>query len=148
MEVQQDFRELLELFNAHKVEYLIVGAYALALHGAPRFTGDLDILIKPEEGNALRIIAALDKFGFSSLNLSTTDLEKPDTIIQLGIPPVRIDIITSLTAVSWDEAFRGKVEGLLGDVCVYYLGRDQYVTNKKAIGRNKDMADLEALGED
>ena len=119
MEVQQDFRELLELFNAHKVEYLIVGAYALALHGAPRFTGDLDILIKPEEGNALRIIAALDKFGFSSLNLSTTDLEKPDTIIQLGIPPVRIDIITSLTAVSWDEAFRGKVEGLLGDVCVY-----------------------------
>jgi len=148
VEVQQDFRELLELFNAHKVEYLIVGAYALALHGAPRFTGDLDILIKPEEGNALRIIAALDKFGFSSLNLSTTDLEKPDTIIQLGIPPVRIDIITSLTAVSWDEAFRGKVEGLLGDVCVYYLGRDQYVTNKKAIGRNKDMADLEALGED
>ena len=148
MEVQQDFRELLELFNAHKVEYLIVGANALALHGAPRFTGDLDILIKPEEGNALRIIAALDKFGFSSLNLSTTDLEKPDTIIQLGIPPVRIDIITSLTAVSWDEAFRGKVEGLLGDVCVSYRGRGQYVSNKKAIGRNKDMADLEALGED
>jgi len=90
MEVQPDFKELLALFNDHRVSYLIVGGYALAFHGAPRFTGDLDIFIKPDHENASRIVAALDAFGFASLGLTESDFEQPDQVIQLGVAPVRI----------------------------------------------------------
>jgi hypothetical protein len=148
MEVQNDFRELLELFNGHKVEYMIVGAYALAFHGVPRFTGDIDIFVRPSPGNAQKILSALDDFGFGSLDLTVDDFRKPDSVVQLGVPPVRIDIITSLTGVSWEEADKGKKEGLYGDVPVFFLGREQYVANKRAIGRKKDLADLESLGEE
>jgi hypothetical protein len=148
MEVQKDFRELLELFNAHNVEYVIVGAYALAFHGVPRFTGDIDILVRPSPDNARKILSALTDFGFGSLALTADDFQKPDSVIQLGVPPVRIDVITSITGVAWKEADKGKREGLYGDVPVYFLGRDQYIANKRAIGRKKDLADLESLGED
>src|SRR4030066_48378 len=99
MEVQQDFNELLKLFNAHKVEYIIVGGYALAFHGAPRYTGDIDILVKPDTQNARRIMVALNEFGFGSVGLTEGDFESPDKVVQLGVPPIRIDIITSLTGV-------------------------------------------------
>ncbi len=148
MEVQPDYRDLLELFNGHKVDYLIVGAYALAFHGAPRYTGDIDILVKPDTDNAQRVIRAIDKFGFGSLGLGITDFEEPDNVIQLGVPPVRIDIITSLSGVSWEEAFNGRVEGKYGDTPVYYIGREQFILNKRAVGRNKDLADIEAIGEE
>lgn len=148
MEVQPDYRDLLELFNRHKVDYLIVGAYALAFHGAPRYTGDIDILVKPETDNAQRVIRAIDKFGFGSLGLEITDFEEPDNVIQLGVPPVRIDIITSLSGVSWEEAFTGRVEGKYGDTPVYYIGREQFIMNKRAVGRKKDLADIEAIGEE
>lgn len=148
MDAQTDFKELLELFNAHQVEYIIVGAFALAYHGVPRFTGDLDILVKPSSVNAQRILSALVKFGFGSLNLKAEDFEKTDSVIQLGLPPVRIDIMTSLTGVSWQEADRGKVAGLYGNIAVHFLGREQIVVNKRATGRKKDYADLEALGEE
>jgi hypothetical protein len=148
MEVQQDFKDLLALFNEHKIEYMIVGAYALAFHGAPRYTGDIDILIKPDPLNAQRIMAALNKFGFGLVGLKAEDFETPDKVIQLGIPPVRVDIVTSITGVSWEEAFSGRVEGKYGDVPVYYIGRQQFISNKQALGRKKDLADLEALGEE
>ncbi|HEX5020193.1 MAG TPA: hypothetical protein VFX54_06025 [Candidatus Binatia bacterium] len=147
MEVQPDFKELLALFNDHCVSYLIVGGYALAFHGAPRFTGDLDILIKPDHENASRIVAALDAFGFASLGLTESDFEQPDQVIQLGVAPVRIDLITSITGVSWDEAFTGKIVSSYGAVPVHYIGRQQFVLNKRATGRKRDLADLEALGE-
>lgn len=147
MEVQPDFKELLALFNDHRVSYLIVGGYALAFHGAPRFTGDLDIFIKPDHENASRIVAALDAFGFASLGLTESDFEQPDQVIQLGVAPVRIDLITTITGVSWDEAFTGKVLSSYGDVPVHYIGRQQFVLNKRATGRKRDLADLEALGE-
>ena len=105
MEVQRDFKELLVLFNEHKVEYVIVGGYALAFHGAPRYTGDMDILIKPDKRNADRILAALDDFGFGGLGLTAGDFEKPEMVVQLGVAPVRVDIITSLTGVDWDQAY-------------------------------------------
>jgi hypothetical protein len=146
MEVQPDFRELCELLNSHGVDYIIVGGYALAFHGVPRTTGDIDILVKPSPGNAERIVNALGDFGFGSLNLSREDFEKPDQVIQLGVPPVRIDIITSLSAVSWEEAEAGRVAGRLGDVEVFYLGLEEFVASKRAAGRKKDLADLEALG--
>jgi len=148
MEVQPDFKELLELLNAHKAEFIIVGAYALAFHGVPRFTGDIDIFVKPAPENAEKILAALEEFGFVSLNLTISDFQDPDKVVQLGIAPVRVDLITSLTAVSWQEAFSGKVQGTYGDVPVYYLGRKEFLSNKKALGRKKDLADIEALGED
>lgn len=146
MDVPNDFKELLALLNAHKVEYLVVGAFAMAHHGAPRFTGDLDILIKPEEENARRILACLDAFGFASLGLSISDFTQPEQVVQLGVAPVRVDFITTLTGVSWQEAIDSKMEGLLAGVPVYFLGKEVIRKNKKALGRHKDMADLEALG--
>jgi hypothetical protein len=146
METQPDFRELLALFNAHHVEYLIVGGYALAFYGAPRFTGDLDIFVKPDTANAHRILTALHGFGFASVGLTVSDFELPDQVVQLGVPPVRIDLITSITGVSWDAAWAGRVAGHYGDMPVSYIGRAQFIANKRATGRTKDVADLEALG--
>jgi len=147
MEIQPDFRDLLKLFNAHSVDYLIVGGYALAFHGAPRYTGDMALFVKPDEINARKIIEALNKFGFNAEGFSLSDFSKPEKVIQLGAPPVRVDIITSLSGVSWEEAFSGRIAGKYGDTTVYYIGRDQFILNKSAIGRKRDLADLEALGE-
>jgi len=147
MEAQEDYKELLRLLNAHKVEFVIVGGYALARHGAPRATGDLDILVRMSDQNAGRIMQALVEFGFESPDLSAADFKEPDRVIQLGMPPVRVDFVTTLTGVSWDEASEGKVDGKYGDVPVFFLGRDQLVANKRALGRKRDLADLEALGE-
>ncbi len=147
MEIRTDFKELLELFNKHKVEYLIVGGYALAFHGAPRVTGDIDLFVRPVRENAQRILAALNDFGFGSLNLSEEDFITPGIVVQLGVPPVRIDIITRVSGVSWEKADAGKVPGHYADTPVYFISREDFVANKRATGRKKDAADLEALGE-
>ena len=148
MKVQPDFKDLLALFNENKVEYMIVGGYALAFHGAPRYTGDMDLFVRPDPTNARRVMASLEKFGFGSVGLTAADFEKPDSIVQLGITPVRIDIITSLTGVSWDNAVSHRAEGKYGDLPVFYIGREQFIANKRATGRKRDLADLEALGEE
>jgi hypothetical protein len=148
MEVQQDFRDLLELFNKHKVDFIIVGAYALGFHGAPRYTGDLDVFVRPDPINARSIMQALSEFGFGSVGLSAADFEKEGKVIQLGLPPVRVDIITSITGVSWEQARSSRVKGQFGDLMVYFIGRDDFIENKRALGRKKDIADLEAIGED
>jgi hypothetical protein len=148
MEVQKDFKEFFALLNAHEVDFMIVGGYALAYHGAPRYTGDIDVFMKPDRENAQRIIKVLEEFGFGSLGLSINDFQNEDNVVQLGLPPVRIDIITSISGVSWEQADATKEPGLYGNVPVHYIGKDQYVANKKAIGRAKDIADIEALGEE
>ena len=147
MEIQSDFRDLLALFNKHKVEYLIVGGYALAFHGAARYTGDLDIFINASADNADRVLNALNEFGFGSAGLCVQDFSEPNKVIQLGYPPVRIDIVTSLSGVSWGEAFQNRVAGRYGEIAVHYIGRKQFVINKRTVGRKKDFADLEALSE-
>lgn len=147
MEVQKDFRDLLALLNDHEVEFMIVGGYALAFHGAPRFTGDIDIFIKPDPENAQRVLDALAEFGFISLDLSLDDFQNLNKVIQLGVPPVRIDLITSISGVTWEEANASKEPGSFGDVSVHYIGKSQYIANKRASGRQKDLADIEALGE-
>ncbi len=147
MEVPQDFKELLALFAAHKVDYLIVGAHALAYHGEPRYTGDIDLFVRPDLENAERILKALHTFGFDAVGLTIDDFSSPDYVVQLGVPPVRIDIITSITGVTWDEAVTGRVEGRYGDQVVYYLGKKELILNKRATGRKKDLADIEALEE-
>jgi len=148
MEAQQDFKELLELFNANNVDYLIVGGYALAYHGVPRYTGDIDILVRPDGSNAKKILRALAEFGFGASNLTAEDFQNPDKVVQLGVPPVRVDIITSITGVSVEDAFGGSESGDYGDIPVKYIGRRQFILNKRATGRKRDLADLEALGED
>lgn len=147
MEIPNDFKELLELFNSHRVEYLIVGGYALAFHGAPRVTGDIGLFVRPTDENARRILAALGEFGFGSLDLSVEELTKPGMVVQLGVPPVRIDIITRVSGVSWGRADAAKVPGRYGDTPVHFISRDDFIANKKATGRLKDAADIEALGE-
>lgn len=148
MEAQQDFKELLASFNAHQVEYLIVGAYALAFYGAPRYTGDMDILVCIDPKNAERILKALHDFGFGSLNLKAEDFIEADKMIQLGVAPVRIDLLTSLSGVSWDEAFSNRSTGKYADISVHYIGKAEFIQNKRALGRKKDLADLEAMGEE
>lgn len=148
METQQDFRELLGLLNKHGVEYLIAGAHALAYHGVPRYTGDIDIYVRPSTKNSRSIMQALNEFGFGSAGLSETDFTAEGKVIQLGVPPVRVDIITSLTSLAWEEASSGSCQGSYGDVPVRYLGRVQLIKNKLALGRKKDLADVEALDED
>lgn len=148
MKAQADFRELLALFNAHAVECMIVGAHALAYHGAPRFTGDMDIYVRPDPRNAQRIVHALEAFGFAGAGLKAEDFAVSGKVVQLGLPPVRVDIVTSLTGVSWDEAVAGRVAGDYGDVAVYYIGKAEFIRNKRLTGRQKDLADLEALGEE
>lgn len=147
MEVQRDFKELLELFNAHKVDYVIIGAYALAFHGVPRYTGDMNILVKPDGDNARKILDALDEFGFGDLELSSDDLTLPGRLIQLGVSPVRIDIATSITGLTWDRVAKNKVSGDYDEVPVYFIGKKDFIANKKALGRHRDLADIEALGE-
>mgnify|MGYP000854768508 CR=1 FL=1 len=143
MEIQKDFRELLAFFNAREVEYIIVGAYALAFHGVPRFTGDIAIYVRPSRENAKKILQALTDLGFGFLGLTENDFMYPEKVIQRGVPPVRIDIMTSITGISWNEAETGKVQGMYGDVPVPFLGKMQYIANKRATGREKDLADLE-----
>lgn len=148
MELHRDFKELLELFNAQKVEYIIVGGYALAFHGAPRYTGDIDILIRPDAENARRVLTALDEFGFGSVGLTEEDFKILDKVVQLGEPPVRVDFMTAISGVSTDDVFSHCVKGKYGDIPVKYIGRDEFILNKRATGRKKDMSDLEALGEE
>lgn len=145
MEIKKDYKEFLESLNAQKVEYLIVGAYVLAFFGVPRYTGDLDIYVKPDKENAKRVITSLTTFGFPTKGLSEADFMQADKVIQLGVAPVRIDIVTSITGVSWEEAFSGRRAGNYGDVLVYFLGREQFIANKHSLGRQKDLADIESL---
>jgi len=147
MDLQPDFRDLLASFNASGVEYLVVGGYALAFHGAPRYTGDLDLLVRPTPANARRVLDALAAFGFGGLGLTAADFTAPDNVIQLGVPPVRVDLLTSLTGVTWEEAWQGRQPGAYGDVAVSFIGRSAFVANKRATGRLRDLADIEDLGE-
>ncbi|MBN1612925.1 MAG: hypothetical protein JW950_00530 [Deltaproteobacteria bacterium] len=146
MEVQQDFRDLLESFNKNAVEFIIVGAYALGFHGAPRYTGNLNVFVRPDAVNAGNILQVLHEFGFGATGLTPADFQEEGRVVQLGVPPVRIDIITSLTGVSWEQARSGRVEGWFGDVKVHYIGRKDFISNKRALGRKKALADLEAVG--
>ena len=144
--IPKDFREFIELLNAHEVDYVVVGGYAVAFHGAPRFTGDIDIFVAPTEANPDRIVAALVDFGFSRDDLHPEDFRKPDMVVQFGIPPLRIDVLTTIDGLLWDEIAPHVIVGRLDELSVRFIGLDELVRNKKASGRPKDIADVEALG--
>lgn len=142
-----DFRDLLLEFHAHDVEFLIVGAYAVAFHGVPRATGDIDIFIRPSTANAERAWNALAAFGtpLGSANIEPRDLGTPGTVYQIGLPPRRIDILTTLSGISFDEAWASRQPAELDGHTVYFIGREALLRNKRASGRAKDLGDIQAL---
>lgn len=145
MEINRDFLDLLTLFDAERVEYLIVGGYAVAHHGHPRTTGDIDLFVRPSDENAQRILVALDRFGFGSLAIERSDFNRPGRVLQLGYPPCRIDLVTSIDGLSFDEAAAEPSMGQYGPLTVPFIGRRQLLLNKRASGRPQDLADLDAL---
>ena len=145
MPLHKDLREFIESLNSNGVEYLIVGAFALAYHGWPRYTKDLDLLVRPTADNASRIERALQNFGFGSLGLSAEDFTQDYRVIQFGREPHRIDILTALTGVRWDEAWESRVPAELDGVPVHFISRQHFIRNKRACGRPQDLADLSKL---
>jgi len=145
---EQDFIDFIELLNSHDVEYMVVGAHALAFHGRPRHTGDLDIWIRPSEGNAERILLVLKDFGFGSLRLGKEDFLKENYVTQLGYPPLRIDILNSISGVDFEDAYKGRIIGEHEDLQISFINISDFIANKQATGRAKDIGDIDALKKD
>jgi hypothetical protein len=143
--MNQDFVDLLRAFVALDVRFLVVGAYALALYGRPRATGDLDVWVDATPENARRVVRALASFGAPMEQVSVADFSSPGVVFQLGVAPGRIDILTALTGLSFDEAWPGRVREVVGDVPVDFIGREAFIKNKRAIGRAKDLGDIEGM---
>lgn len=140
-----DFREFVELLNRHQVEYLIVGGYAVGIHGHPRYTGDLDIWLNSSPGNAEKILLCIKEFGFGSFNLTTQDFTKPGNTIQLGYPPLRIALLTEIDGVCFDECYQNRKEVDIDGLQVNFIGYWDLLKNKKESGRHKDLDDIENL---
>jgi hypothetical protein len=145
MSLSADLKEFIELLNSRSVEYVIVGAHSLAFHGHPRYTGDLDILVRPSQENAEKITAVLTEFGFAEGGFKSSDFVEPDQMIQLGRVPNRIDLLTGITGVATSDAFATKVPAELSGVPVFILSKELLIQNKRAVGRPQDLADLDAL---
>ena len=142
---EQDFAELLRLFNKHGVHYCIVGAFAVAVHAIPRYTKDLDLFVEPSLENGGRICRALRDFGFGSLAIKPEDFAKKDRFIQLGYEPLRVDLLTSIDGVTFDQVWRRKKVQRFGSEKTYFIGLGELIKNKKASGRKQDIVDLETL---
>jgi hypothetical protein len=145
MGLSKDWREFLELLNSRGVDYIIFGAHSLALHARPRYTGDLDILVRSTSENARLLVDLLNDFGFAKSGFKEADFLKPDQLIQLGCAPARIDPLTSISGISSDEAFASKVSAELDGIPVSVLGKDALIRNKRAVGRPQDLVDIDTL---
>lgn len=143
--LNEDFKEFVALLNSNQVEYLIVGGYALAAYGHPRYTGDLDFWIGTDPVNAGHVLTALDQFGFGALGIRLEDLTTQDRVIQMGFPPRRIDLLTSIDGVAFAPAFARRVDVDVDGQCLSFISLDDFRTNKRTTGRHKDLADLDAL---
>jgi hypothetical protein len=144
--MNQDFLDLLRAFIDHDVRFLIVGAYALGVHGRPRATGDLDVWVDATPGNAVRILEALEAFGAPLQQVTADDFSRPGIVFQMGLPPYRIDVLTELSGLTFAEAWPGRVQAAFGPLTVDVIGRDAFVRNKRATGRARDLGDIESLG--
>ncbi len=140
-----DFKDLLFEFNAKGVEFLVVGAYALAAHGHVRATGDFDVWVRPDPANAKRVIAALAAYGTPIRDLREDDLSRPGTVFQIGVAPLRIDILTAIDKVDFDEAWAQRVAARFAEQAVQVLSVKHLIRNKRAVGRTQDLADVEWL---
>jgi hypothetical protein len=140
-----DFRDLLAAFNAHGVEYLVVGAHALAAHGHVRATKDLDVWVRPSASNAPRVLKALREFGAPLHDLVEDDLSRPGVVFQIGVAPLRIDVITEIDGVEFQDAWPARFDATVGGLAVSVISREHLIANKKAAGRLQDLADVERL---
>jgi Nucleotidyl transferase of unknown function (DUF2204) len=140
-----DFKEFIELLNSTQVEYMLVGGYALATYGHPRYTGDMDVWVKPEADNVERLLLVLSAFGFASVGLKKADFMEPEAVVQLGYPPARIDLLTAIDGVTFDACFERRAVVVIDDVTIPVIHIQDFRTNKIAAGRHKDLADLEAI---
>lgn len=145
MILSQDFREFIELLNSNNVKYMVIGGYALAFHGHPRYTKDIDIWIRTDSDNAKNVIKVLHDFGFSALDLTEDDFLTEGNVIQLGYPPLRIDILTQATGVNFDECFSSKIQTDIDGIVINFIDITGLKKNKKATGRLQDLADIENL---
>jgi predicted nucleotidyltransferase len=145
MNLSRDLSEFIELLNSRGVDYVIVGAHSLAFHGRPRYTGDLDILIRPTTANAAKLITVLDEFGFGAAGFKEADLTEPAQVLQLGRPPNRIDLLTGLSGVTVEEAFGDRLAAEIDGLRVFVLSKENLIRNKRAVARPQDMADLADL---
>jgi hypothetical protein len=145
MNLPKDLREFVELLNGLDVRFLIVGAFAVAYHGYPRYTSDIDIFVDNSAQNAELLLKAIHAFGFGDTGLSQEDFTSKDQVVQLGVAPNRIDLITSISGVNFDEAWSSRELGELGGVRVPFISRNLLKRNKEATGRRQDLADLEQL---
>ena len=145
MKLQKDIREFVELLLSRKVEFLLVGGYALAFHGVPRFTEDIDFLVLVSPENAERLVRLLEEFGFGELGLSRADFLDPDQVIQLGRAPNRIDLLTGISGVTWQEAWDSRIAGSFDGIEIPVIGKGALEKNKVATGRPQDLADVARL---
>ncbi|MFW5966524.1 MAG: hypothetical protein ACOCV2_03345 [Persicimonas sp.] len=145
MKISRDFREFVACANARNVRFLIVGGYAVAFYGHPRYTKDLDVWVKPTKDNGQRILEALEDFGFGSLELHADDFTDPDQVVQLGRPPMRIDLLTGVSGLEFDECYPSREVIEIQDVEFPFIGLQELKQNKRASGRHQDLADLEKL---
>ena|SRR6185503_4060890 len=145
MDLEEDLREFVELLNALEVRYLVVGAFAVAYHGYPRYTGDIDLFIEPSIENTQKIMMAIEQFGFGDIGLSVEDFLQDNQVIQLGVAPNRIDLLTFLTGVNFTEAWENRERGEIAGLNVSIISKELLKRNKAASGRSKDLADLEYL---
>jgi hypothetical protein len=143
--MNQDFVDLLRAFVDADVRFLVVGAYALAIHGRPRGTGDLDVWVEATPENAARVVRALVAFGAPQAGISEEDFSHAGVTYQMGVPPGRIDVLTELTDLTFAEAWPDRVRHQFGDIDVDYIGRESFIRNKRATGRPKDLADIDGL---
>ena len=145
MPLSKDLREFIALLNSNGVEYVVVGAFAVAHHGYTRYTADVDILIRSSPRNADLVLRTLSAFGFGALGLTASDLQTQDSVIQLGVKPNRIDLITSLSGVSFDDVWSTKKGGDLDGIPVNFIAKNELRRNKRSTGRAKDLGDVEEL---
>lgn len=143
--LNEDYKDMLSAFSDEGVSYLLVGAFAMAAHDQPRATGDMDLWVEPSAENARRVLSALDRFGAPTANLGEEDLNRRDVIFQIGVIPRRIDILTSIDGVVFEEAFEARVIVNVGGIEVFVIGREHLIRNKMATGRPKDLVDAESL---
>lgn len=145
MKLVKDFEEFIELLHKNEVKYLVVGGYAFAIHAYPRFTNDIAFFVLSTKPNVDKIISVLKEFGFDISSISADDLLKKDKVVQLGEPPYRIDLLTSIDGVDFGDAWKRKIQGKYGDQVIYFISKEDLIRNKKASGRKKDLDDLNEL---
>ena len=145
MPLSKDLREFVECLSSNNVEYLVVGALAVSWHGYPRYSADIDFFVRATTANADRVLMAIQQFGFGSLGITLEDFTAPGRVVQLGLEPNRIDLMTSISGVSFDDAWQTRVKGELDGIAVNFIGRSALLRNKDSTGRGKDRIDAEEL---